>query len=113
MDNPSLFFLTFITLDEVGIDTVAVELFPNASVTLAVNVYDEPIEQFAANTKAVLLLNEVFDTPLHEHDFEVIEFFDDTLAKLKATQIFRYVPDVESVPSERHLLAVRVSEGGE
>ena len=77
---PDLFALTFIIREAVGIVIDADAVLFNASLTLAVRVYDVLIAQLAAKTKALPLENDVLDAPLHDTDLDDTEFLDDTLA---------------------------------
>ena len=59
-----------------------------------------------------LFLNEVFDTPLHDTDFDETEFLDDTLAIEYVAVTLKYVPLVVTVPDELHLDADACIDGG-
>ena len=85
----------------------------NASLILAVRVYDVLIAQLAAKTKALPLENDVLDAPLHDTDLDDTEFLDDTLAMEYAAVTLKYVPLEDTVPSELHLLAETEIDGFE
>ena len=110
---PDLFARTFMMREAVGMVTDAEAELPNASLTVAVRVYDVLIAQLAPKTNALPLENDVLDTPLHDTDLDDTEFLDETLAIEYDAVTLKYVPLDDTVPSELHLLADTEIDGFE